>query len=52
VVLVTLAAPLAAARQRNAIGAARWLFVSFTVFCFVYALYVAFIHTAFVPQRW
>lgn len=51
VVLVTLAAPIAAARRRDAVRAARQLFVSFALFCVAYALYVSFIHSAFVPQR-
>lgn len=52
VVLVTLLAPLAAARRRNAVAAARWLFFFFVGFSFCYALYVGFVHTLFVPQRW
>ncbi len=51
VVLVTLLAPLAAARQRDGVRAARRLFLWFGLFSFVYALYVSFVHTLFVPQR-
>jgi hypothetical protein len=52
VMLFTFAAPIAAARRRDPVRAVRSLFVFFAVFCLLYTLYVSFVHTAFVPQRW
>jgi hypothetical protein len=51
VIIVTIVAPLLAARDPDAVRGARRLFVSFTMFCVVYALYVTYVHPLFVPTR-
>jgi hypothetical protein len=52
IILVTLGAPLMAARRPDPARAARGLFVFFAVFCVAYALYVSFLHPTSVPHRW
>ena len=52
ILIVTLAAPILAARQRDPVQATKNLILFFAGFCVLYVLYVGFVHTnLFVPQR-